>query len=111
MTRHPQRLAPSTLNLPRARSSGDRARASGARGRRFDSCRAHEQRYARRSAYRSLRACPLSVVRGQYRDVVLSAGDSRFAGLIGRGYAAAVLVAEGDRPGLRVVAYQLAIEI
>ena len=28
--------------LPGARSSGDRARASGARGRRFDSCRAHE---------------------------------------------------------------------
>ena len=27
--------------LPGARSSGDRARASGARGRRFDSCRAH----------------------------------------------------------------------
>ncbi len=30
-----------TLALPCARSSGDRARASGARGRRFDSCRAH----------------------------------------------------------------------
>src|SRR5207248_4685258 len=30
-----------TLGPPRARSSGDRARASGARGRRFDSCRAH----------------------------------------------------------------------
>ena len=29
------------LALPGARSSGDRARASGARGRRFDSCLAH----------------------------------------------------------------------
>ncbi len=28
---------------PSARSSGDRARASGARGRRFDSCRAHRR--------------------------------------------------------------------
>ncbi len=33
---------PDTLTPPRARSSGDRARASGARGRRFESCRAHE---------------------------------------------------------------------
>ena len=33
--------------LPRARSSGDRARASGARGRRFESCRAHFGRLLR----------------------------------------------------------------
>ena len=33
--------------LPRACSSGDRARASGARGRRFDSCQAHPQRRSR----------------------------------------------------------------
>ncbi len=32
---------PTTLAPPSARSSGDRARASGARGRRFDSFRAH----------------------------------------------------------------------
>ena len=31
---------------PRARSSGDRARASGARGRRFESCRAHDPFHA-----------------------------------------------------------------
>ena len=34
--------AEATLGRPRARSSGDRARASGARGRRFESCRAHD---------------------------------------------------------------------
>src|SRR5579872_2581600 len=34
----------STLKPASARSSGDRARASGARGRRFDSCRAHSYR-------------------------------------------------------------------
>ena len=44
-----------TLAFPCARSSGDRARASGARGRRFDSCRAH--RVAERLRGR-LRTCP-----------------------------------------------------
>jgi hypothetical protein len=38
----PTRDRPLHWLLPRARSSGDRARASGARGRRFDSCRAHQ---------------------------------------------------------------------
>src|SRR5512134_3861467 len=36
------RWSSATLGVPSARSSGDRARASGARGRRFDSCRAHD---------------------------------------------------------------------
>ena len=36
------RRTPIHCLAPRARSSGDRARASGARGRRFESCRAHD---------------------------------------------------------------------
>ena len=38
---------------PRARSSGDRALASGARGRRFDSCRAHRCRRGGRGSVMS----------------------------------------------------------
>ena len=40
------RLPPATLTIPGARSSGDRAFASGAKGRTFESCRAHALPFA-----------------------------------------------------------------
>ena len=42
---------PATLSAPRARSSGDRAFASGAKGRTFESCRAHLRMSLRRLLY------------------------------------------------------------
>src|SRR2546427_6851909 len=47
------------LALLRACSSGDRARASGARGRRFDSCQAHRP-YVKLGAYAWRRLLPQS---------------------------------------------------